>query len=545
MPTINRIELSQELVDELQCCLEERDQEEIRGFARMYPDHFSGTRQGNVDSIKKRIVSTMLTGRGAVPDELLDFLVTFDFNQFIGKERFLLGLLRDEREEVREFASHIMNGGWRVEFDQEGGLEEGQILRRDLREQEQRYDELKNELQQSRNDEKSARKKIDQLNTKNKTLESESNQLKQELESGKREISKTNEDLCREKKEHLGLQKEIEEKIQAGVDDKFQKAMQTWLARPAALDETAKQTPGDLLDRVEDTLARQAREDRHFGNLRILQERLAALAQAMEKILLARQEALNPLPELLLLSAELEKKYLSLQKKLNLKLPEDHLLKSLQARINEADSFSRLQQVNRLLFELEAAKVLTEEKLKQLYALYRQSFQREMTKYENVQPADHEPQTPISILVEGMRGRVKINLLIDGHNVVLGRAANFLISNQDREFSEADKRVFLSNKIVAAFSDKPKITVRIYFDSPEYSNKNLTQNINQIFSGGGYQKQRADDVIVSDLQNLRRRPSNDTYVLVTDDCELANRSARLNVENLSVIDFIFSSGIAD
>ncbi len=541
---LDDVELPDSIVRAMKEVIEEMSSESILAFARAYPDLFPGYRliKKNTRSFKRRILEVMIADGKAVPDPLLKLLsynhlnqdlidklplesleIFFDdFHQYFGEDIFLTALLCDERQEVRSLAlDHFAASGNEPDEDPEDESEE---LSPDL---DERVKELKQELTRLKRELADSRKREKRLEDKIEKLRKELALKAEKLQTRKANADRIREKLQQNREELAALQTMVERKIEEGITAGMEERLRGWLAVPGSVQEQQLlDDSSELLDRVTQALEHQARVDRHSGNLRQLRQRLAELEQAHQEIARARSEALRVLSELSPLAREVELELNKIREKLKQLPKERQTLQPWLARINEAETAGELGSLDKLAGKMADQGILAPGDRKYIRERIREARDRHLDFSRFV--LREKPEQPVAQ-----------DIIVDGHNVVLGPESFYLFHDTGHELTESGKRARLTGMIETAFVDNSLVTVRIVYDSPTRSENRVAANITEIYSGGGDADQRADDAIVDLLQKNMHRNSQEekNSLVITDDRELSRRVRKLGADVLTVFEF--------
>jgi hypothetical protein len=548
MPLIDDFELPLPFAGAIKERVTDMSPDSVLAFAKAQPSWFRGLRiiRKQTARLQRRMVDTMLVDGKKIPAELLEFMAFSDLNcklishlpleslQFFleqfqilfGRRKFLLGLLLDDREEVQQFARQEMENFAGDKDDRETEQERATGAD-DLQENSVRIKRYKEECA-------ALKKEATAAARRNNRLSKKINQLKEQL--AKQQLvtaqQKNKIDQCQqmadEQQDRLAaMEAELSHKIQQGVSAEMTAAISNWLSFPKEVDSlVSEQNTESLLDRVEQALERQAEVDKHSGNLRVLRQRLASLERCRESVEQSRQHSLQVIPELAVLSRELDEQILAIQKKIDPCPPaESHLAPWLRT-INEAASPQQLDKLDRLTTQLRKQDIFSEQDVLLLRKKSKEARERFNDRFKYVE----QKTVPIAR---------HLTLLVDGHNVILGADSYSLFKSRECRLTEPKKRQLLTQQSRRAFADRENMSVVIFFDSPEYSETDIAANIKEIYSGGGSEEQRADNAIIHFLENrhLKSDQALNRYVLITDDRELAARAARFGVTVQSVFEY--------
>ncbi len=552
MPLLKGFELPDFLLNQIEQMVTALSDQQILLYVQAVPDWLGGFRiiKKNCARFRKIIIKKMVAGSQEMPEELLkllslnkvncdllpnlsvESLESFhaDFLSAFGPEYYILCLFIDDRSEVNELAIEFVEN-YKViceetaECDDHEDLEpSGSAIEKEL---EKELETLKNKQNTFKQDVAKKQKKIKALQNIIDNLKSQKKELNKKYAQEKDKVRGISSQLDLKQQEIDQLNRIAEEKIQAGINEKIDLFRKSWLAEPISVNEIIAENSANLLEKAEQILAGQARQDRHYGNLQILKNRLETFQQTKKDIDYARKNALTPLPELAYVSQELDLEIRKLSNLINLKSNRNSLIEDLQIRINEASSRSSLQQIAELLPQLHELKLFTSRN----YDCLRNNIARTQDRLIN------SNKELLHNFIDNRPTEKEVELIIvDGHNVILGNESCFLFNDNKINSSGHAGRQLLTELIIKEFCHDSQIFVRIFFDSPVYSENKLTENITEIFSGGGQDDQRADKAIIQYIKGNKNNSAN-RFILVTDDRKLAAAAEKLKVRICPVAEF--------
>ncbi|MDD4102345.1 MAG: hypothetical protein PHU80_06900 [Kiritimatiellae bacterium] len=362
-----------------------------------------------------------------------------------------------------------------------------------------------------------------------KSCNSKAAVLEKELSQAKTKAAETTAELQREKSAR-------DERLKAALDVALAQEFHGWLAQARTVEAAAfdDKTHGDLLDRAEAALKKQAAADRHSGNLAKLIERVETLESARKRVLAALRNALRPTPELKALESEIGRELERLNTLITPDAAATPLEQSLVTRINSADDneLPNLREVPELLRALamidEAA-----------FVRLKQAFKKRLATVEALGvPPDKGSEArdgKSSLLGRALAGSAPAILMIDGHNMLFGLPARYSPA-RGKALNDAAKRERLVADIVRVTAPNPAVRAWIVFDGPTRSDTQAAPNVRVTYSGGKGEH-RADGVIIDNLKFFKSSDPGMRVFLVSNDKELCEASQRLGACNVEVLDF--------
>ena len=482
-----------------------------------------------------------------------------DLAALFGAPRFLLALLVDEREEVRDLAARWMrqetvfltvdpatatarihdifarlveaagadvSAAATVPVTRETWKEAREQLEQQLRDTRAESRRLKGV------DDRLARTR-DQLTARERELteaQTRLNELETMARTAVRERDAAKVELDRELRHR-------EERLLAAVESRLAIEAGAWLAPARAVEAEAASTPavtGDpLLARTAGALARQAAVDRHSGNRRVLTGRYELLTQQRADVRDALANALQPLPELVRMEAELSREIERLGALLNRGEGRVALEMLLAARMATAAP-DELQNMHGLLQQLSALGVCEMQASVRLSGALENRLRVARAIALPANDVDEDDDTPTGILRRALGGKTPAILLIDGHNVLFGLQGRYF-APQGAAVPTSVSRTRLVDDVVRLTADRPTCRAWIVFDGPTHSESTPSANVRVAYSGGEGEH-RADAAL---LDNIRFFRAGDeiSVLLVTNDNDLSASARRLGALTLSALDF--------
>jgi hypothetical protein len=255
----------------------------------------------------------------------------------------------------------------------------------------------------------------------------------------------------------------------------------------------------------------------------MIEERRQMLAEVRR----ARIEAMNPLPQLASIAADLEHEIRDFARRLG--QPEQPIAATesgLLARINAAQSLDDLFELRQFLQEAAAYELLHRDELQRLY---RATADKAGMLYDRAgisgQNHSGSAQTRFFLRHALAQGQ-PFTLIIDGHNVLYGLEELF-----GRHFVDGHPglkaRAEFANCLTRIF-DKPGADVVLYFDGVDPTQQSLSDQVRVIYSGGTGEH-RADEAILKHLAFYVQSGSAAPLCLVTGDADFARQARAMGV----------------
>lgn len=461
------------------------------------------------------------------------------FLVFFTKPIFLLALLVDAREELREYAkSHMTALASGLPEPEEAtktieslfapilSLATGASPRR-----QNQQEDLRRKLEEAQNSARTDRRSLTEAHDK------EVRELKSKLETSEWSVGEQKKKVeSLEKK--LKQEEENRERIVKNLLAERQiNLFQGWLKPLIQLEEAVSANPGaSLLERAEAALKEQERLDRAAQLVTIQENRLAEIKAMLERVNGVLLHAQTKHPELVAVQQELIAE-------------SDAITRSLQP---EAQNAFTAEVARRLLTATEGDYEPALELLKlgkrlnlisaaDARALTTQFHQRasrwavgipDAAKDLLDEPSAIETRNPI--LRDALCGTREIMLFLDGHNILngLGRYKQ----RRGTAVTHEEGRERVSRDLVKLLQNLPMTCAHLVWDGAQQSNANLSANVMVHFSGGTGEH-RADRYIIDQLTYYRKLNPALPLVLVTDDRGFAGEAGRLGATVCSLHDF--------
>ena len=352
-------------------------------------------------------------------------------------------------------------------------------------------------------------------------LQQESDAYRFALESSQDQVQTLREELTT-------LRQNLDRQIEDGVQAQLDARLRPWLADAEALRQDAASLLGQgILDRADQVLERQAREDARFGLLTQLKAELDRTVVALTRVRLAMVESVKPLEELTPLAAGLEVHRKGLEERLRVvpfeKAEQSSPLARLRHTLAAAKSLDSISEVRAALQASEALSLLSSEETLHAYRLVHEAASRVYDRYL-ISPASAQRSASLSgvpmyaLQSELARGRA-CTLVIDGHNV-LHKLPTLFRSDYEAGLPGAKARKALESRLLGLCSNYPTLSVQLWFDGPVVEERALAGNVRVRFSGG-VGSDRADRQIGAYLQHLKASSPEHLRAVVSADLEIA------------------------
>lgn len=580
MSSIDDFEIPPALLQQLTTDVAQAKAGALLTLAKVVPSLGRGFRltAANSKFIQQRL-TTRLAESGALGDEIRNFLAQEGLNgqlvlvlsaipllaclpsllAIFGRERLLAALLVDSRPEVRRIAVDYCQGDdWQTRPlperqaaialmseslspflsaiaplvdasrpDAELAAREDEGRRAEVSGLRRKVTDLEERLQRVR-DERKADKKVDA-----------------KIEAGKRQLAEQEEKLNRERQGRLNVEAALSQAnariddlraahdgaVRAGVQAEMQAVTRRWLQEPLrigqAVDDLARQPGADILARVKAALAGQEERDRHYGNRVRLRSRLQDLQQAEASLLQAATEAINPLPELAGLMAEVQAEAARLAAILGEPRPLSQVTERFAATIRQAADQDELVRISRLLQELEGLGCLCPAEIRTLYQEYDLCLGRLFDRFAPQALPVAASSDPALTVHHGLAKEDRFLWLLDGYNILFALADLFAGDFEDgRPAAQARHRLL---SMVHALLAGTEGHADVFFDGEISGQENFSPQVKVVYSGGGgvTVRNRADEAMVAWLENQLPGGMACPCVVVTNDRELGARCQAL------------------
>jgi len=601
VPAIDSCELTDDLVEELKHLIESANPEELLSYARSHPESVRGfqLKKSSASHICNYVLKRFPV-QGELPDDIKTLCAKTGFNsEFVtvmseralktyftellilfGRRRFLTGLILDEREEVRKLGLDNQNRPDCFSEEAPGGDSPdirsflgpfvdclmdvlpqtalGEAVQQ-AKEQEvelQRWKKKAAEYQEQSKQERAKGREADKLRVKLAKIESKQSgkrgrttpQNRQEIDELQRrlkqarELYETAEQTVDELRQNITrLNEQRNSAVKNQVESELSSFINSWLTGPRLMEQEAdkvRNSSGNLLQQVETALKKQAAQDRHSGNRRVLSKHLCALREARDRVRTARAEALVPLAQLGKLEEELSGEIDNLKNILgDNKSHYADIVTTMKARINSAPSTDQLDYARNLLVLLDELEVLQPPELRKLYTCFHSRMSRLYGEFAPETQNERALADPLWRLRQSVAGNQHLVLALDGHNILYRLPALFGCNPSDQEpglhTAGRDKLIQAVSELIKKAS---RCDARIFFDGPQHSNISHGKNIKVVYSGGTG-RDRADRVILEYLEYYQRDEPDTRAIVVTDDRELRQEAEKLKAQIMSVQQF--------
>ena len=508
------------------------------------------------------LTRTMLQECGGLHAELLAVLSQAaleagisDLAIYYGEADFLAAALLDERESVRKLA-HDFIAGWDGQSADEARREhaaaeirstfapffahtralQGEAMPpaarphddRERVESEKLALALKTANADAANLGKRAAREQKELQNKVDQSQHEVDRLRTDLRAARSETRSLTVPLADVRKELAQLHASLQQRIDEGVSNAMAASLRQWLEpmRNVA-DAAAGARQSDVLTRAAEVLEKQRSVDRHYGNRAALTRTIEQRRQMLAEVQRARIDALNPLPELASIAADLEHEIRDLARRLG--QPDEPISATeagLVASINAAHALDALFELRQFIQEAAAYELLHQA---ELHRLYHAMTAKAGMLYDKagLSGQDHcgDPKTRFFLRHAIAQGQ-PFTLFIDGHNVLYALEDIF-----GRHFVDGlpglRARVEFANCLTRAF-DKPGADVMLYFDGGDPEQQSLSDQVRIIYSGGTGEH-RADEAILKHLAFCLQSGASAPLCLVTRDADFSRQARTMGV----------------
>lgn len=340
------------------------------------------------------------------------------------------------------------------------------------------------------------------------------------LKISKERISELDAQLVASTQGLVNSQVNEKSRVQAEVDVEISSTLRQWLLPALVLDEVVKNdSTNDILARSKAVLKEQQAVDRKYGNIVLIEEMIEVRRKALDEIVNAKRSALNPIPGLTSVAADLEKEINNLEIKINRtrRLPDS--VNNLLGKINSAVSIEELSAVRQFIQQSSIFEIINS---LDLTALYREADVKAGLIYDQClvsgRPVISTSVKPFFSLFYAMAHGTEFFLMIDGHNVLF-ELDEIFGGFYENGHPASKARSELELKLKNIFT-KDGADVILYYDSPTPSEVNVSDHLRVKYSGGEGDH-RADNAILRDISFYRQLNADSIYCLVTKDRGLA------------------------
>jgi hypothetical protein len=285
----------------------------------------------------------------------------------------------------------------------------------------------------------------------------------------------------------------------------------------------------DVVERARALLERQRALDRRTGTLATLRGRLEELAALEVALLRAQADALNPLPELATVAAQIDSEMARIARVPGVVADPGcgTVAQTLLARLGTADE-SGLEGVERVVAELERIGLLSEHERVCLRRARRDRLAQRLAREHAEEGRGRRQESAEALRQEWQRVTGSADgatLLVDGHNLLLNPELPYAVEAEAGSSGGERARGALVRDVVWVVSMLPNADARVFFDGPDAQERAGGAGVLVVFSGGSGEN-RADDRIVDYLHFRATQPRERRVVLVSEDRELRARSRK-------------------
>ena len=468
---------------------------------------------------------------------------------FFGKARFILALLHDTREAVRDDAARWMNENTAelpdeelaqkqiralfspvAEVGQAGSPEGNKRLREALSLAEQQIETLKKEAKRDRRlaeeaAQKRDREQRDLLATKDFAIA-----------EAKRLAEQANAALQRE----TALRDlRVKELLTVRQVELFRGWLKPMCAVETLLEE-GKHKP--LLERVQVVLDAQRKADRAASRHHEAEQQLKAVEDALEEVEKTLSAAQVVLPELQAVYEELRTQRDAYRSQLYPeKVAFSAVAMELATRIDVCteEDYYAVRDWLKLTEQLKAISAVEAKALKTRFN-HRVALWAAANPEVKSEDLMLEPETESEairrrnpVLADAIAGKGAMMLFLDGHNMLNG--INRFRQRRGRPQTHEEARTRLEKEVARLFSHLPLVAVNLVWDGCAKTNHNLSENVLVHFSGGTGEH-RADHYIINQIDYYKDQ-TDLPMVLVTDDNGFAGDARKRGVQVCRLHDF--------
>ena len=211
---------------------------------------------------------------------------------------------------------------------------------------------------------------------------------------------------------------------------------------------------------------------------------------------------------------------------------------SLESRIKQ---IKKIEEINTYRTEIETKKLngnwTYEETMHVFESLSQQALSIYMQSHRNLAQKDIDllnAYSPLNAIRIAMARGKDFHLLIDGHNVLHQLKPAWGI-HFEKTGPGKKVRDHLISKLIELAKNHPKITIDVWFDSPDETYETLNSQLRVKFSGGTG-SDRADKKIETDLAFLQAQSKERDCYVVSADRDVMNSSIRLKANTMSPLE---------
>lgn len=576
---INDKELPPEILEYFKQSIDDMSDKELIDMSKAIPDAIRGFRPNHADPkvIRKRLIPMLANSEAPVPIlKLLQaatiqrkfiavlseeaFLVgLLAFSNYFGKTKFIGSAILDDREIVREIAWSFYHDPKTAELDKAAAIK---LIISEFRP----FINLVNEISEKHPTTEVKKNPPIQLEKSKPLTSEELNALvekspqfrkirsdKNEIEKSKSdEIKKLNTEITRlqtenqhlsvAKKELVQLQLDLDTRVNTRVEDIFNRRIGPWFESSESLLEHSSNGSRSLAKDAEEVLKKQAHRDLRYGRITTVNNELEELKKLKLQIEDAKKDSIQPLAELATIDQSLTNKISELQTLLRVAKSETVELKesviSFESRIKQ---IKKIEEINTYRTEIETKKLngnwTYEETMHVFESLSQQALSIYMQSHRNLAQKDIDllnAYSPLNAIRIAMARGKDFHLLIDGHNVLHQLKPAWGIHFEKTGPGKKVRDHFIG-KLIELTQNHPKITIDVWFDSPEETYETVNSQLRVKFSGGTG-SDRADKKIEADLGYLKAQSKQHDCYVVSADRDVMNISIRLKANTMSPLE---------
>ena len=339
------------------------------------------------------------------------------------------------------------------------------------------------------------------------------------------------------------LQETLHTRIEQGVQKNLNDTLRQWLVPVRQLNAALVDAQhSDLPSRAAELLERQRAVDLQYGNRTAMNGQIEQRRQLLAQIQHARREALNPLPELRHIAAQLDREIADLTQRLG--LPTDAsspVVTALLATTNEAQTLDELAQMRQFIQQATGFNLLQKEDLEGLYGALNETANRLYDQAKITPEVSGEPAPSRFFLRRAVVQGEAFTLFIDGHNLLFELAEIFSPYFLDG-IPKAKAREVLGQRLTRIFAQSGAEVI-LYFDGEEPTQSSLSAQVRVLFSGGTG-AHRADTAILQHLLVLQQAGYAAPLCLVTRDTDFARQAKAMSVIILHPEEFAIAIDLA-
>jgi hypothetical protein len=576
---VNDKELPKEILEYFKESINEMSDKDLIEMSKSIPDVIRGFRPNHADPkvIRKRIAPILANSEMPVPILKLLQVSTIQrkfiavlseeafsvgllaFSNYFGKTKFIGSAILDEREIIRENAWSFYNESKTTSIDKAAAnkliISEFKPfinLIKEISDKESTTDIKKNAANQLEKIRPLTPEEINGLiekspqfrkirSDKNAIEKSTSEEIKK-LNAENLRLQNENRQLSVAKNELMQLQQKIDTQVNERVEDIFKRRIGPWFASSESLLEHSSNGSKSLAKEAEEVLKKQAQRDLRYGRITIVNNELEELQKLKLQIEEAKKDSLQPMAELITIEQSLTNKISELKTLLSIVKNSAHELKeSVIAFERKIKKISKIEDINTHRVEIETKKLhdswTYEETMHVFESLSQQALSIYMQNHRSLAQKEIDllnAYSPLNAIRIAMARGNEFYLLIDGHNVLHQLKPAWGIHFDKNSPGEKVRNHFI-NKLIDLTKHHPKITIDVWFDSPQATSETVTPRLRVKFSGGSGHD-RADKKIEEDLNYLKAQSKQHYCYVVSADRDVINTSIRLKANTMSPLE---------